>query len=65
MRIEAPAAGEQALAAQHFVDAGNAAGEIVRGIEQRGVGVGELGAEREQALQLVAGRAPRRPSATA
>ena len=52
VRIEAPPAGEQALAPQHFVDAGNASGEIVRGIEQRGVQIGELGAEREQPLNL-------------
>src|SRR5688572_6829925 len=49
LRIEAPAAGEQALAAQHFVDAGDAAGEAVRGIEEGGVQVRELGTEREQA----------------
>ena len=48
-RIQAPAAGEQALAAQDFVNAGDAAGEAVRGVEQGGVQVRQLGAEREQA----------------
>ena len=52
VRIEAPPAGEQALAAQHFVDAGNASGEIVRRIEQRRIQIGELGAKREQTLNL-------------
>ena len=37
VRIEAPPPGEQSLPPQHFVDAGNAPGEIVRRIEQGGV----------------------------
>ena len=43
-RVDAPAAGEQSLAAQHLVNAGYATGELVRRIEQRRVGVGELSA---------------------
>src|SRR5207249_11378606 len=48
VRIEAPAAGEQPLTAQDLVNAGNAAGKLVLRIEQCGVGVGQLRAEREQ-----------------
>ena len=47
MRIETPASGEQALPAQHFVNAGDVSGELMRGIEQRRIGVGQLGAERQ------------------
>ena len=45
VRIETPASREQALAAQHFVNAGDASGELMRGIEQRRIRVGQLGAE--------------------
>src|ERR1035438_1225776 len=48
LRIEAPAAGQQTLAAQNLVDAGNASAELVRGVEQRGVGIGQPGGQREQ-----------------
>ena len=54
VRIEAPASGEQPLAPQDFVNAGDAPGELVRRIEQRGVGVGQLGAERQQARRILA-----------
>lgn len=40
-RVETPDAGQQSLASQDFVNAGNAAGKIVGGIEQRGVDVGQ------------------------
>src|SRR5688572_4596704 len=43
--IEAPRAFEQALATEHFVDAGNAAGEIVGGVEDHGVRVGQFDVE--------------------
>jgi len=45
--IEAPAAFEQTLAAQNFVDAGDAAMKMMRWIEERGVGIGDLLGERE------------------
>ena len=54
VRIEAPAAREQPLPAQHFVNAGDASGEPMGGIEQRGIGVGQLGAERQQPQRLLA-----------
>ena len=47
-RVQAPGAFEQALTAQDFVDARDAAGEAVRRIEQRRVGVGDLRGPREQ-----------------
>ena len=43
-RIEAREIIEQALAAQDFMDAGDAAGETVTGIKNRGVGIGQRGA---------------------
>ena len=43
--VEAPGALEEALAAEDFVDAGDAADEAVGGVEDGGVGVGELGSE--------------------
>ena len=43
MRIEAPAPGEQALAAENFVNTRNAPGKLVRGIEQCGVDIRERG----------------------
>src|SRR5687767_14939341 len=49
VRIEAPRAVEQALVTEHFVNAGNAAGEIIRGVEDGGVGVGEFGIEAKHA----------------
>ena len=54
VRIETPASREQALAAQDFVNAGNASGELVRGIEERRIGVGQLGAKRQQADRVLA-----------
>ena len=53
VRIQAPAPGEEALAPQDFVDAGNAAGEPVGGIEQGGIGVGQLRAESQQAERVI------------
>jgi hypothetical protein len=47
MRIEAPAAGEQPLASQDFVNPGDAARELVSRIEERRVDVGQFGAERQ------------------
>ena len=49
LRIQAPSSSEEALAAQNLVDAWNAPGELVSGVEQRRVDVGQLRAEREQA----------------
>ena len=43
--IKAPDAFEQALAAQHFVQTGDAAAEAVRRIEEGGVAVGDFHAE--------------------
>ena len=40
--VQAPGARQQALMAQHFVDAGDAAGKAVGDIEQCGVTVGDL-----------------------
>jgi hypothetical protein len=54
MRIEAPAAGEQALASQDFVNPRDAAREQMRPIEERRVRVGQLGAERQQLQNLPA-----------
>jgi hypothetical protein len=45
VRIETPPAREQSLPPQDFVDAGDAAAELVRGIEQRRVGIGDLRAQ--------------------
>ena len=44
MRIKTPAAGEQALAAKHLVDAGDAAVKLMARVEDGSVGVGNLGA---------------------
>ena len=41
-RVEAPAPRHQPLPAEDLVDAGDAASELVRDVEQRRVGVGEL-----------------------
>ena len=49
VRIDAPDAVEQALAAQHLVAAGDAAPEIVGGVEEGGVAVGDLAGEGEDA----------------
>src|SRR2546423_7822361 len=46
-RVEAPAAFKKALAAQNFVNSGNTAGELMCGIKERGVRVGDLLGERE------------------
>ena len=42
VRIEAPCPFQQALAAQDFVDAGNATGETIGGVEERGIRVGQF-----------------------
>src|SRR5262245_41673911 len=52
VRMEAPTAGEQSLPSQDLVDSGDAARELVRRIEERGVRVGQLGAEREQTQRV-------------
>src|SRR6266487_5910129 len=41
IRIQTPDAFEQALPAQHFVDAGNTAGVVVGRVEKSGVGVSD------------------------
>ena len=51
--IQAPASGKQTLPAKDLVNARDAAGELVDRVEQGGVDVGELGAEREQLQWLV------------
>jgi hypothetical protein len=43
--VEAPDTFQKALAAQDFVQAGDAATEAVGGIEEDGVGVGDFNAE--------------------
>ena len=48
MRIETPASFEQSLAPQDFVNAGNASVKLVGGIEDGGVGVGDLRGQSEQ-----------------
>ena len=48
VRIEAPDAFEQALAAQHLVAAGDAAAEVVGDVEEGAVAVGDAAVEREQ-----------------
>jgi len=48
LRVEAPDAFQQALLAQHFVEAGDAPGIVVRNIEQRGVGVGDFNGAAQQ-----------------
>src|SRR2546422_11177286 len=55
MRIEAPTAGEQPLASQDLVNAGDAAGELVGRIEERGVDVRQLRPQREQPQHLFTG----------
>src|ERR1043165_8187478 len=39
--VQAPKSLEQALPAQHFVQAGDAAAEAVGGVEERGVAIGD------------------------
>src|SRR5689334_778420 len=77
VRIEAPQAFHQALAAQDLVAAGDAAVKIVGDVEEGAVAVGDAGIEREQvrghavlvprrlaALELLDGaRGPDRPMA--
>ena len=46
--IEAPSVFQQALPTEHFVDARDAAGEAIRGVEEGGVAVGHLRRKREQ-----------------
>lgn len=48
MLIQAPEAFEQALAAEDFVEAGDAAVEAIRGVEEGGVAVGDFDAELQQ-----------------
>ncbi len=43
VRVEARGGGEEALAAERFVDARETAGKLMGGIEERGVGVGQGG----------------------
>jgi hypothetical protein len=52
VRIETPAAGEQALTSQNLMDAGDAAGEPVYGVEYRCIRIGQLGSKREQSNNL-------------
>ena len=47
VRVQAPDAFEQALAAQHLVAAGDAAVEIVGDVEEGGVAIGDARIERE------------------
>src|SRR6266566_8712943 len=53
IRIETPAAGEQPLAPEDLVDPWDASRELMRGIEERRVGVGQFGAKRQQLHDLV------------
>lgn len=46
--VEAPEAFEQALAAEDFMQAGDAAAEGVRGVEEGSVAVGDFDAEAQQ-----------------
>ena len=48
VRIKAPDAGQQPLPAQNFMTAGDDAMKVVGGVEHGGVGVGDLGIERQQ-----------------
>src|SRR6266511_758898 len=48
VRVEAPGAFQQALPAQHFVEAGDAPGIVVGSIEKRGVGVGDFNGASQQ-----------------
>ena len=64
--VEAARGLEQALPAQHLVDAGDAAGKAVGGVEERGVGVGDLDCRSSAASQAPPTRATRpgtRPAA--
>ena len=53
VRIQAPAPREQTLPAKDLVNSRDAAGELVGRVEQGGVDVGQLGAEREQLQRIV------------
>jgi hypothetical protein len=55
-RVEAEGIRHQALATEHFLNAGDASGEVVGGVEESGVEVGELGGQGEQARREDAGR---------
>ena len=46
--VEAPASGEKALAAKDLVDARDASVELVCGIEEGSIGIGNLGGEGER-----------------
>src|SRR4051812_29844355 len=48
LRVEAPDALHQALAAQDFMTAGDAAMKIVGDVEQRAVAIGDASIERQQ-----------------
>src|SRR5262245_39415714 len=54
-RVETPAARQQSLSAQNLMQAGDATGEIVLGVEQRGVRVGDFGRPRQRFESLAAG----------
>ena len=46
--VEAPESFQQALAAQHFMEAGDATPVAIRGIEEGGIAIGDLCAELQQ-----------------
>src|SRR5262245_363127 len=54
-RVETPAARQQSLSPQNLVQAGDAAGEIVLRVEQRGVRVGDFGRPRQRVESHAAG----------
>jgi len=58
VRVQAESRGQQPLPAQDLVDARDAAGEVVPGVEERGVGVRKALAEGEQAEGALASAPP-------
>ena len=52
--VEAAEAIEQTLAAQHFIQPGDAATEAVRSIEEGGIAIGDFDAEAEQLRRCIA-----------
>ena len=58
--VETPGPSEQSLSPQHLVNAGNAAGELMVGVEDRGVGIGETGRERQPLGPNLVGQSWRR-----
>src|SRR5262245_12928251 len=54
-RVEAPAARQQSLSTQNLVQAGDATGEIVLRVEQRGVRISDFGRPRQRFESLAAG----------